>query len=638
MDWLKKLGRKKQDNQPDFQPVQRSTQPVDRPDNPEMEKLLNTFMRTCWPSDYGDHTLGVDTHALKELKGLYLDKAKAAILESLEKSPDINPMIAATAIELTEAIPIMVRWIQHIRSQEHKSDLYVAYGRLAHSLYNFTNEEIYLADLAEAVRASGFGELSDSALIHSLWNVPLTIDILAAVWEKLKKRKEIDESSSCSEACEDFLREKLDDPIGQAFLSKRSEIEQKEIRSMVAMTRNQRIERNRSFERFVVDRYDKSDLNKLGEYIKVGGSPLPGLTLRCILEGHSKKVNSTSWSPDGNYLASAGSDNIVVIWDVEKGDCISIIDGGEIDRSGLSSGYDSDYRISHVGWSTDGKYLAVGSDEKNVGIWNIKQEAFLVPPKREGIAVRKLAWAPSHNSLLYSYGDNTVWIMDIPSGKVRQIFEAYSGRIDALAWSSEASFIAAGYWDRKKYGKANGGAEDDRPEILLWDVKKERVVSRITSHDSYINHIAWMPDQPILAAASADHTISIWNMLEGRQLTSLETHTSPVTGVSFSAGGALLASTAEPDDMVRGTVRLWRTDTWKELIILKELESAEQALAFHPTLPLLATRCHGNPGNVSMSSTASFIRVWDLDFETLLRNPPFMDEFHRMDAKLGEQE
>jgi WD40 repeat protein len=166
----------------------------------------------------------------------------------------------------------------------------------------------------------------------------------------------------------------------------------------------------------------------------------------------------------------------------------------------------------------------------------------------------------------------------------------------------------------------------------LWDVEHERVVTKVVGHDSYINHISWMPNQPILAAASADSTISIWNMQERRQITSLESHASPIEGVSFSAGGVLLASTAERDNMIHGAVRLWRTDTWQQLIILKELGSAGGALAFHPALPLLATRCHGNPEKTSMNHTSSSIRIWDLDFETFLSNPPFTDEFNRMEA------
>ena len=147
-----------------------------------------------------------------------------------------------------------------------------------------------------------------------------------------------------------------------------------------------------------------------------------------------------------------------------------------------------------------------------------------------------------------------------------------------------------------------------------------------------------MPDRPILAAASADHTVSIWNMEERRQLAFLESHASSVTGVSFSADGELLATTAETDEMIRGTVRLWRTDTWEKLIIVKELGSAGGALVFHPALTMLATRCQGNPAKPSMNSTSSCLRVWNLDFETLLRNPPIMGEFNRMEADLRNLE
>jgi WD40 repeat protein len=634
MEWPRNFGRKKKDSKSGPHFVQTPSQTAVKLDDPEMEKLLGLFMRTCWPSNYGEFSLGVDTEALRELKGPYLTKAKAAVLDSLEKSPHVNSIIAASAIEMTEAIPFMNRWIQHIRSLDDKSKSYLAYSKLAHALYNFTKDDAYLTDLAEAVRASGSGDLSDTNVFHSLWRVPLTIDIFSAVWEKLKKRTKIDESSSWPQACEDFLRDKLADPVGQVFLETLSETEQQEIRSIVATTKMQKIERNRRFERFVVDRYAKSDLNKYGEYIKVGGSPVPGLTLQCILEGHTKKVKSSAWSPDGFLLASAGSDNIVVVWDVKKGDFISIIEGREIDRSRFTSGSDWDYNIWHVAWSTNGEWVAFGAEKKNVSIWDVKKGAFVIPPERDGGTVRDLAWASGHNSLLFSLPDETVWIRNVSSGKVRQIFQGYGGRFDSLAWSSDAKFIAAGYWDLKKHGNANRGAEEPQSEILLWDVKNEKVVTRMACHLGYINHISWMP---ILAAASNDHTVSIWDMQERRRIASLESHASSISGVSFSAGGVLLASTAERDEMVGGTVRLWRTDTWEELIILKELESAGGVLAFHPTLPLLATRCHANPPQNSGNSSASCIRIWELDFDTFLRNPPFMDEFHRIEADFLKQ-
>ena len=55
---------------------------------PDMDNLLDTFLRTCFPSNYGEHSLGMDVLALRELRGSHLEKAKAAILEG--KRPDFE--------------------------------------------------------------------------------------------------------------------------------------------------------------------------------------------------------------------------------------------------------------------------------------------------------------------------------------------------------------------------------------------------------------------------------------------------------------------------------------------------------------------------------------------------------------------
>jgi WD40 repeat protein len=43
---------------------------------------------------------------------------------------------------------------------------------------------------------------------------------------------------------------------------------------------------------------------------------------KCLktLEGHSHSVHSVCWSPDGKYLASGSSDRTVKIWDANSGE------------------------------------------------------------------------------------------------------------------------------------------------------------------------------------------------------------------------------------------------------------------------------------------------------------------------------
>ena len=89
-----------------------------------------------------------------------------------------------------------------------------------------------------------------------------------------------------------------------------------------------------------------------------------------ILEGHSNYVNSVSWSPDGRYLASGSADNTVIIWDANNGECIRTLKGH------LSS-------VMSVSWSPDGRYLASGSVDKSIVIWDANSgESHPVPPAR----------------------------------------------------------------------------------------------------------------------------------------------------------------------------------------------------------------------------------------------------------------
>ena len=77
-----------------------------------------------------------------------------------------------------------------------------------------------------------------------------------------------------------------------------------------------------------------------------------------ILNGHSYSVFSVCWSPDGKYLASGSNDGTVIIWDANSGQRLKTLQGHS-------------ESVNSVSWSPDGKYLASGSGDKTIIIWEL---------------------------------------------------------------------------------------------------------------------------------------------------------------------------------------------------------------------------------------------------------------------------
>ena len=85
-----------------------------------------------------------------------------------------------------------------------------------------------------------------------------------------------------------------------------------------------------------------------------------------VLQGHSGWVESVCFSPDGKFIASGSSDETLRIWDAGTGKPV-----GEplVGHSGS---------VQSVCFSPDGKFIASGSDDKTLRISDINSSILLV--------------------------------------------------------------------------------------------------------------------------------------------------------------------------------------------------------------------------------------------------------------------
>src|SRR6266568_1911680 len=140
-----------------------------------------------------------------------------------------------------------------------------------------------------------------------------------------------------------------------------------------------------------------------------------------------------------------------------------------------------------------------------------------------------------------------------PGFKLHLTLRGHTRKITQIIWSPDGRLLASASAD---------------PTIRLWDAQSAHLLHTLSGHSRFVNSVAWSPDGRLLASASEDRTIRFWDAQTGRQTRTLEGHTAPIVGISFSADNRLLSSKS-----LDGTVRLWNLEIWQEVATLNESSS-----------------------------------------------------------------
>ncbi|UKZ52676.1 hypothetical protein TrVGV298_006457 [Trichoderma virens] len=137
---------------------------------------------------------------------------------------------------------------------------------------------------------------------------------------------------------------------------------------------------------------------------------------------------------------------------------------------------------------------------------------------------------------------------------------------------------------------------EDVARLLLERGANVDCIRTLTEHTGYVYSVAISRDSRLIASASKDRTIKLWDLATGYCQQTLEGHTDVVWSVSFSHDSALIAS-ASADN----TIKIWNAATGY----------CRQTLESH-TAPVRAVAFSHSPRVIVSASVDSTIKLWDL--------------------------
>jgi WD40 repeat protein len=251
-----------------------------------------------------------------------------------------------------------------------------------------------------------------------------------------------------------------------------------------------------------------------------------------VLEGHPGPVHALAFSPDGELLASGGSEGILRLWQPPN-------------NSWWLKGHQES--VLAIAFSPDGRYLATGAADRLIDIWTVRDRQLVAPANPQQHPITAVSFV-SPGTVLFGIGDRpnpvsrpaTLFLLDLPAGKPRPLGFGVVNGIRALAalpdrklaaWATDNKILRVQDVARppgkpavlQKDCRAIAISPDARRlavtsdwEILLFDLDRwpERPKT-LGRHQGTVSALAFGPDGRTLLSGGWDNAVRVWDLDRG---------------------------------------------------------------------------------------------------------------------------
>jgi len=183
--------------------------------------------------------------------------------------------------------------------------------------------------------------------------------------------------------------------------------------------------------------------------------------------------------------------------------------------------------------SNTGKYIIFTDNNPQASLWDINNDKKISNIKEHNSKISKVVFS-NDDSLFVSIANSKKTIVwKTINGQMLNIFD-YEKRSTNIAISPNNKLIAVAYNDNN---------------IIVWDIKTGKKISKLKKHNSYINILEFSSDNKTLLSASNDGLVILWDIKSKKKIKIFK-HQKSVTNAFFASNEKKIISTSADQNAI----------------------------------------------------------------------------------------